>query len=202
MRHKDDQLLEKIRQYIQESILNQDHSPTTREIAKVMGISKSGAQRYVVALREANRINYEDGRLSNQITDKMNKDREKAAVLANQISCGAPQYEEENIEAYVNLPTLLFGEGEKYILTASGDSMVGAGIEEGDTIVIRKQREAKNGEIVVALLNGENTLKRLYYNPDGKPFLHPENPRLSDIQIEDGDEFYIQGVATQIIKTL
>ena len=71
-----------------------------------------------------------------------------------------PQLEEEYIEEYVSLPVSLFGEGEFFILRASGDSMIGAGINSGDMIVIRKQNTASDGDIVVALVDNESTLKR------------------------------------------
>ena len=80
--------------------------------------------------------------------------------------------------------------------------MVDADIHEGDLVVIRKQVTADPGDIVVALLNGENTLKRLMLDESGRPYLHPENRNYDDIEIRDGDEFYIQGVAVKIIKDI
>ena len=125
---------------------------------------------------------------------------EKAAWLGNDISCGSPTYQEEHIMEYLRLPVSVFGKGEKYIITASGDSMIGAGITEGDYLVIRKQVTASEGDIVVALVNGENTLKRLMQHGDGTQYLHPENDAYADIEFSDGDTFYIQGVLTHIIK--
>ena len=86
-----------------------------------------------------------------------------------------------------------------FLLHARGDSMTGAGIDDGDLVLIRKQEEARNGDIVVAYLEGEgNTLKR--YRIYGKTiFLHPENPKYRDIPLR---ECRIQGVAIRVIKSL
>ena len=80
--------------------------------------------------------------------------------------------------------------------------MIGAGIQEGDQLIIRKQVTADDGDIVVALLNQENTLKRLRHDADGHPYLHAENPTYPDIEIREEDSFYIQGVLTYVIKAV
>lgn len=123
-----------------------------------------------------------------------------AAILDNGISCGKPRYEEENIEEYVMLPTALFGSGEFYILRANGDSMIDAGIETGDTVVIRKQNTAQFGDIVVALADGQNTLKTYAYDEElERVMLQPENEEYDPIY---PNELYIQGVAVNVIKKL
>ena len=82
---------------------------------------------------------------------------------------------------------------------ASGDSMTGAGIDDGDLVLIRKQEEANNGDIVAAFVDGEgNTLKR-YRQCENTVFLHPENPKYRDIPLKD---CRIQGVAVSVIKNL
>ena len=92
------------------------------------------------------------------------------------IACGPLAMEEEAVEQYVDLPTSLFGNGDFFILHASGDSMIGAGIDDGDLVLIRKQEEAHNGEIVVAYIEGEgNTLKRFRRYPILNPCRHSHN---------------------------
>ena len=81
------------------------------------------------------------GEIVTERTNKISLLTKPAAVLGS-VSCGMPQLEEEYIEEYVSLPVSLFGEGEFFILRASGDSMIGAGINSGDMIVIRKQNTA------------------------------------------------------------
>lgn len=123
----------------------------------------------------------------------------RVPILGN-ISCGSPEYAEENYEEYVPLPAALFGEGEFFILRARGSSMIEAGIEKGDLVVVRKQNHADEGDIIVALVNNETTLKRFYVDKEKKCVrLHPENRSMKDILVKD---CYIQGVAQHVIKVL
>ena len=104
--------------------------------------------------------------------------------------------EVENIEESFKLPCSIFGNSEMYMLRAFGNSMIDAGISKGDLLVIRRQNEAQDGEIVVALVNGENTLKRFYKEKDHIR-LHPENKRMKDIIVKNCE---IQGVLVSCIK--
>ena len=134
-----------------------------------------------------------------KIIDHSNPRMIRAAVLGN-IACGLPNVAEENIEEYVSLPESLFGRGEFYILRARGESMIEAGIEDGDLVVIRKQSDANDGDIIVALVEEEATLKRLYRDEEnGRIILHPENKDMSDIVV---DNCIIQGIAVKVIKDL
>ena len=134
-----------------------------------------------------------------EIIDHSNPKMIRAAVLGN-IACGLPNVAEENIEEYVSLPESLFGRGEFYILRARGESMIEAGIEDGDLVVIRKQSDANDGDIIVALVEEEATLKRLYRDEEnGRIILHPENKDMSDIVV---DNCIIQGIAVKVIKDL
>ena len=98
----------------------------------------------------------------------------------------------------MNLPESLFGQGTFYILRASGCSMTEAGIDDGDLGVIREQNTAEDGQIVVALVDDEATLKRFFHEGD-RIRLHPENPRMKDIFVTD---CRIQGVAVKVIHDL
>lgn len=123
----------------------------------------------------------------------------RVAVLGR-VSCGLPKYAEENIEEYVSLPVSLFGQGRFFILRADGESMIEAGIEDGDMVVIRQQSTASEGQIVVALVEDETTLKRYYIDKRRRCVrLHPENSEMEDIYVND---CIIQGVAVHVIKAL
>ena len=101
---------------------------------------------------------------------------------------------------YVPLPVALFGQGDFYLLRASGKSMIEAGIDPGDLVVVRKQNTAEEGDIVVALVDNETTLKRFYRDKKHRCIrLHPENSKMKDIYVQDCT---IQGVAQNVIKTL
>ena len=116
------------------------------------------------------------------------------------VACGVPKLAIENIEEYIRLPVALFGNGNFYILRANGDSMIDAGINDGDLVVIRAQDYASPGQIVVALMEDEATLKRFYPEPEKHRIrLHPENEEMEDIYVEG---CIIQGIAVKVLKDL
>ena len=121
--------------------------------------------------------------------------------IIGSISCGLPADVEEYVEDYVPLPVSIFGRGELYILRASGDSMIDAGISDGDLVVVRKTTEADDGDIVVALTEETGTtLKRLLHDKNsGRVILHPENSSMQDMLF---DSIAVQGIAVKVIKNL
>ena len=134
----------------------------------------------------------------------MTSTKTKAAAIRvpvlGTIACGIPKFAEENIEDYVRLPVALFGKGNFFILRAYGDSMIEAGIDNGDLVLIRQQNYADEGQIVVALMEDEATLKRFYPEPKKHRIrLHPENSRMDDIYVDNCE---IQGVAVKVLKDL
>lgn len=114
------------------------------------------------------------------------------------VSCGIPKFAEENIEEYVKLPVALFGRGDFFLLRASGNSMIEAGIDDGDMVLVKRQDFAQPGQIVVALMEEEATLKRYYPEPhENRIRLHPENSELEDIIVSS---CIIQGIASMVFK--
>ena len=169
------------------------------QIAENIGIARSTAYKYLIEMDHRGMISYDGKKIRTEIIDHSNTKMIRAALLGN-IACGLPNVAEENIEEYVSLPESLFGRGEFYILRARGESMIEAGIEDGDLVVIRKQSDANNGDIIVALVEEEATLKRLYRDEEnGRIILHPENKDMSDIVV---DNCIIQGIAVKVIKDL
>lgn len=196
-RSKDEQLLENIYRYIQRQCEDKGYGPTVREIAETFGIGSTSAFRYMTALEKSGKIvkgryGYESKALS----------RTKSAMcsvpILGSVPCGPLTVEEEYIEGYVKLPEAMLGSGKYFLLMASGDSMTGADIYDGDYVLIRQQNTAEEGEIVVALDENAVTLKRLGYNEKRERYyLHPENDKYEDIYLESIE---IQGVAVKIIK--
>lgn len=200
MRSKNPETMKKIIKYVEKYYLSNGLSPTTRQIASGVGISNSTVHNYLFEMNEKGMIEYDGSTITTDITRKRSEQFSKAAVLDNVIACGKPEYQEEHIEEYIQLPTALFGSGEFYILKASGDSMIKAGIDTGDTVVIKKQNTANFGDIVVALADGQNTLKTYAFDAVlERVMLHPENDEYENIYPE---ELYIQGVAVNVIKKL
>ena len=199
MRSKNPELMDKIIKYAEQYYLDYSHSPTTSNVAKALDIAKSTVYRYLVEMNDKGMIEYDGQDIQTAVTRKVNKDISQTAIVGS-ISCGSPEYEEEYIEGYVALPTAIFGKGDFYILRASGESMIDAGIDDGDLVVISKKQKANDGDIVVALIDNQNTLKRFYRDDENKRIiLHPENKKFKDIYAK---ECTIQGVACHIIKEI
>lgn len=200
MRSKNTYLMINIKEFIESCFEGEHRMPTVREIAKEMNISISCAHRYLVEMGEKNIISYVNGKMSTDKIDKMNLQTNSAAVVGS-IPCGAPDEREAYIEDYVPLPVSIFGEGDLYILHAQGDSMIEAGISNGDLVVIKKQNHANIGDIVVALDDEKrNTLKTLCYNEERNLYyLHPENKQYDDIYVKD---LVVQGIASHVIKQI
>lgn len=172
-------------------------SPSYRNIMHAMNMSSLNlVQTYVLALERAGKI--QRTRLGSIDVPYQLKPSGTAIVpLIGQIACGEPNFGVENIEESFALPRSVFGGGELFMLRTYGNSMIDAGINEGDLVVLRKQNTAEDGDIVVALTNGDNTLKRLFHR-NGKIVLHPENKEMEDIVVENCE---IQAVLVGCIKT-
>ena len=198
MRNRSRERMARIESFVNEYTMRHQASPSIQMIASEIGVSKSTAYYYLRDMDALGILEYNGKSIRTKKTAKTRTDVTGAAVLGT-VSCGIPLLEEENVEAYVNLPTSLFGNGTFFILRANGDSMKDAGIADGDLVIVRQQQEAAEGQIVVALLeDGTTTLKRLIFDRErGQILLHPENTAMSDIPV---DSCRIQGVAAYVIK--
>ena len=199
MRSKNEGLMERIIDEVDLFYNKYERTPSTRELAQKVGLSHNTVARYLREMSDRRMLEYNDGVI---VTERMSKYKtaSKLVPVLGSVSCGAPLLSEANIDSYVRLPDDLIGGGEYYFLRANGDSMIEAGISDGDLVLVRKTVDARDGEIVVALVDNENTLKRLYHDEKRhKIVLHPENYKYSDI-IVDGCE--IQGVAVKILKDI
>ena len=198
MKHRNTAHMDRIIEFVNDWYRERHTSPSGRKIAAGTGIPLTTVQRMLNTMAENGLIDY-DGRTV--VTELSGKDDGKTTPVGiiGSIPCGNLALEEEAIEEIVRLPTALFGKGDLFLLHASGDSMTGAGIDDGDLVLIRKQEEARNGDIVVAFVEGEgNTLKR-YRQYGNTIFLHPENPKYRDIPLLNCK---IQGIAINVIKKL
>lgn len=181
-------------------------SPSVNEVAKGVGIPKTTAFRYLVEMDNRGMLEY-DGASRTIRTPMIKKFTSStvAAPIVGTIPCGTAEEKEETILEYINLPVSLFGKGQYYILRTSGDSMVDAGIDDGDMVVIRTDCEARIGDIVVALTeNSENTLK-LFSGIDSdthEAILSYQNEAVypgKEIRVH---KLVVQGVAKHVIKEL
>lgn len=116
------------------------------------------------------------------------------------IPCGEPRFVDDELSGYLEVPESMLGTGEFFVLRANGDSMIGAGINNGDLVIVKRQNHADEGEIVVAYVEGETTLKRFYKNNEQQLIeLRPENENFKPIYASD---CLILGVAAKVIKDL
>lgn len=203
MQHKDPDLMKRINTYIGEFYLSHDRTPSTTEIARAFAISRSSAQRYLVAMNEKGMLSYQDGRLTIDKMNKLRTDRQQAPLVGS-IPCGELTYEEENVECVTTLPMAIFGTGPFYILHASGDSMEDEGIENDDLVVIRQEAAApKKGDLVIALNEeGQNTLKK-YGGRDrktGKAILEYCNKAVYGNKRILVKDLVCQGIVSHVIK--
>ena len=198
MKHRNWDSMNRIIPFVDDYYRKHHHSPSSRKIAAGTGIPMTTLQRMLNTMAESGLIDYDGETVVTEQISKTSEETTPVGIIGS-IPCGNLNLEEEAIEEIVNLPVALFGKGNLFLLHASGDSMTGAGIDDGDLVLIRKQEEARNGDIVVAFVEGEgNTLKR-YKQYGNTVFLHPENPKYRDIPLQDCK---IQGIAINVIKKL
>lgn len=201
MRKKSPEIMERIIVFADEFLKCYGRSPSTTEIADEVGVARGTAYTYLIAMRDRGMIGYDGKDITTALSLKINHINNSTPILGR-VVCGDPNMEEENVSEYVDLPEAIFGTGENYILEAYGDSMNLAGIDEGDRIVVRRQSTAKEGEIVVALTNGENNLKRIHFDNAKKVIvLSPESSNTKH-KPKEYRKIQIQGVVTHIIKSV
>ena len=201
MRSKSTELMDKIIEYIDNKYFSEGYVPSVREIAAALEVSKSCVSSYLSEMESKGMIEKSDrwhGLKTNSIK-KVNTEVEYLPVVGA-VACGNLRYAIENIESYLPIPKSFLGPGKHHILVARGDSMINAGINDGDLVIIKEQDYANEGDIVVALVDYDASLKRYYIDRKRRKIrLHPENEKYEDMYY---DNVRIQGVAIKIIKDI
>lgn len=179
-------------------------APTIVELVQKTGIPQATVSRYLRYMDAHGLIEYAGHRRIRTRAESRQNGGTIFIPMLGSIACGLPLLAEENIEEYIQLPESLVGKGDFFILRANGKSMINAGIDDGDLVVIRRQDDAEPGQIVVALVDDENaTLKRYYPRRNCRVELVPEN---SDFRVQTVDlsvqHLAIQGVAVKVIKSI
>ncbi|MBE6621968.1 MAG: transcriptional repressor LexA [Ruminococcaceae bacterium] len=179
--------------YITETIEREGYSPTVRDIQCALGIkSTSTVHAYLSRLEEKGMIRKDPGKSRTINTGKtVGNDRHLRIPILGQVRAGMPILAVENHEGYLDYPLTKGGyrREELFALRVTGDSMIEAGILDGDLIVVHQTATAENGDIVVALVEDSATVKT-FYKEKGHFRLQPENASLSPIIV---DEVYILG---------
>jgi repressor LexA len=164
------------------------YPPTVRDIGKAIGLTSSSTVHAHLSNLEKLGVLRRDPTKPRAIEVLVGK--AKAVVgpsglpVVGQVAAGQPVLAEENIEEYVEVPSFAGGEEGEFVLRVKGDSMKDVGIYEGDHVIVRRQDTAANGEIVVALVGEEATVKR-FFREDDHVRLQPENAALEPIRSRD-----------------
>jgi len=172
--------------YIKEKTKSQGYPPSVREIGQAVGLkSSSTVHMYLVQLEDMGLIKRDPAKprailVVNDESEALIESDVRQLPVLGKVAAGTPILAEQNIDSYMAVPSDLLGKGNYYILRVQGDSMIEAGILNDDYVIVREQRDAANGEIVVALLEDEATVKRFYKMADHYK-LQPENSTMAPI---------------------
>lgn len=193
---KVEEKIQKVYEYMVDYIDQNGFPPAIRDICGALGIkSTSTVYAYTEKLKERGLLNKTPQK--NRSVVPSIRTEYRTIPLIGVVRAGTPVFAAENLEGYIPLPNE-FGSADMFALKVSGESMINAGINNNDIIIIRKTPNAENGEIVVALIDDEATVKR-FYKKDGKIILHPENDTLNDMVFDD---VVILGTVKGLIRKL
>ncbi len=188
-------------EFIKDHLIRRGSSPTIREIGKQFGISSTNGVRTHLSALIRKRYIKKTQLISRGIELVDDISREVGRIsLVGSVPAGLPIDAIENIENEFALDASFLPKGESFSLRVTGDSMCDAGIYDGDIVVVQKQATANKGEIVVALIDGEATVKR--YFPEGNQIrLQPENDKFKPIIVDkQSGEFRIAGKVVGLLR--
>src|SRR3989338_7630314 len=178
--------------------------PSVSEMATFLKVSsKNAVAKLLNALELSGHIKTSGKARGISVLDSLGESLEKGLMrvpLLGNIQAGVPHLAEEQIEEWINLPSsLIKSRRDVFLLKVRGDSMINAGIYEGDLVIVRPVKEANNNDIVVALLHDEATVKRLIYVKN-RAYLKAENPDYANIYPKE--DWMIQGKVVGVIRQL
>ena len=190
--------------FIKDQIQSSGLPPTVSEMARALRVkSKNSVAKLISALEEKGFVKKDGSARGIRVFDQFGNEAKSGMVaipLIGTVPAGSPVMVEENIEEWINLPSSLTrNRKDVFLLKVRGDSMKDAAIWEGDLVIVRPVREVKSGDIVVALLHDEATVKR-FIEIKGRKYLKPENLKYQNIYPEG--EWMIQGKVVGVIRQL
>ena len=196
---------ERILSYIQSEINSRGYAPSVREIGEAVGLkSTSTVHGHLQRLEKKGLLHRDAMKPRAMGLSAMMNDEEVAVTdvcpipVIGRVAAGTPILAEQNVEEMLALPSEMLGTGQHFILRVRGESMIQAGILDGDYIVVRSQPDASNGEIIVAMVDDEATVKR-FYKEDGHFRLQPENDSMEPIIV---DHVSILGRVVSLLRKL
>ncbi len=192
-----------ILKYINECVQTKGYPPTVREIGQAVGLkSSSTVFAYLLKLEKEGYIRRDPSKtraiiLNSEHSTSPSPESINLPVIGS-VAAGVPIFAEQNIEDYIPIPAEMVGHGKHFILKVRGDSMIDDGIFNGDLLIVKEQTTANNGEIVVALVDDEATVKRIYLSSD-KIELRPANTAYEPIFVRQA---HIAGKVTGLFRRL
>ena len=199
MRSKDESKMSRIIEFIDDTYFAKNKVPTMQKIADFMEMSKGNVSCYVREMADRGMLTLNKGwrGISTNKIAKTLSDIRRVPIVGN-IACGTPMLAEQNIKSYLIISASFLGQDNFFAIIAVGSSMVNAGIDDGDFVIVKQQKTAEEGQIIVALIEDAATLKRFHIDKrKHKIRLHPENEEMSDMFFDKVD---IQGVVEKVIK--
>lgn len=192
-----------ILEYIKEQILAKGYPPAVREICKAVNLkSTSSVHSHLETLEKNGYIRRDPTkpRAIEIVDDNFNLTRKEMRniPIVGTVAAGQPIFAEENISGYFPLLADELPAGDLFILNVRGESMINIGIYDGDKVIVRQSPTAKNGDVVVALVDDSATVKT-YYKEDGKYRLQPENDTMDPIYV---DEVIILGTVVGLFRLM
>ncbi len=180
---------QEILEYIKSEILNKGYPPAVREICEAVHLKSTSSVHSHLETLEKNGFIRRDStkpRAIEIIDDDFNLVRREiiSVPVIGSVAAGEPIFAEQNIEGYLPVLPEDMPDGEAFMLRVKGESMVKAGIFDGDRVLVKKQEHAENGDIVVALVDDSATVKT-FYREDGHFRLQPENDSMKPIILDD-----------------
>ena len=186
--------------FLVKTIREKGFAPSIHEIGRQFKIaSTNGVSDHLKALERKGYIR-RVGKRAIEVVNALGKtvlSATREVPILGKVPAGKPLFSEENIEGLLSVPDDM-GSGKLFALQVKGDSMIGAGILDGDKVILKQQGTAENGEIVCAVINGEATLKR-FFKKDGVITLKAENEKYAPIMVSEG-EFRIAGRVVGLLR--
>ena len=184
MARKGDERRQRIVEYIQTHLRQNGYPPSVREIGAAVGLASTASVfRHLRQLEATGQLSHAPFKRRAWRLDGPPQDAQSIPVVG-QIRAGNPVLAQEHVEEHVTVSTELFHPGADFFLRVEGDSMIDAGIRPGDLLAVTLQSDADDGDIVIALLGDEATVKRLEKRP-GRTRLMPANPNYEPIESPD-----------------
>ena len=188
---------QRILDYIENYIEVNGYPPSVREIGQAVDLkSTSTVHGHLNRLEKKGILHREAMKPRTIDITREDKPQIVKIPILGKVAAGIPILAEENAEGYQQLPDTLVGRGDHFILEIRGESMITAGIMNGDFVVVRRQHTAQNGDIIIAMIDDEATCKRYFKEPD-RIRLQPENPRMRPMYVRAVD---IQGKVVAVFR--